>query len=100
MAIPGWQKTDSPFHPGERAIQSKLGVEDRMDTLGRRMIRDFLPEQHRQFYAQLPYILVGTVDADGNPWASILVGPPGCDQGDPQTGAGLKGGGCDRWMRQ
>ena len=77
MAIPGWQKKDSPFHPGERAIQSKLGVEDRMDTLGRRMIRDFLPEQHHQFYAQLPYVLVGTVDDDGNPWASILVGKPG-----------------------
>lgn len=77
MAIPGWQKEESPFHPGEQAIQEKLGGRDRMETLGRRMIRDFLPEQHRQFYAQLPYLLVGTVDADGNPWASILVGEPG-----------------------
>lgn len=77
MAIPGWQKEDSPFHPGEQAIQAKLGARDRMETMGRRMIRQFLPEQHRQFYAQLPHFLVGTVDAEGNPWASILVGEPG-----------------------
>lgn len=77
MAIPGWQKVESPFHPGEQAIQAKLGGRDRMETLGRRMIREFLPEQHRRFYAQLSYVLVGTVDAEGNPWASILVGQPG-----------------------
>lgn len=41
------------------------------------MIREFLPEQHRQFYAELSYFLVGTVEADGHPWASILVGEPG-----------------------
>ncbi|MEB3229419.1 MAG: pyridoxamine 5'-phosphate oxidase family protein [Leptolyngbyaceae bacterium] len=77
MAIPGWQKDESPFHPGEQAIQTRLGGRDRMETFGRRMIRDFLPEQHRQFYAQLSYFLVGTVDTAGNPWASILVGESG-----------------------
>ncbi|MBE9138170.1 pyridoxamine 5'-phosphate oxidase family protein [Nodosilinea sp. LEGE 07088] len=77
MAIPGWQRSESPFHPGERAIQAKMGRLERMDTLGRRMIRDFLPDQHRQFYAQLSYLLVGSVDGGGNPWASILVGAPG-----------------------
>jgi hypothetical protein len=46
MAIPGWQKAASPFHPGEQAIQEKLGGRDRMETVGRRMIRDFLPAQH------------------------------------------------------
>lgn len=77
MAIPDWQKGESPFHPGEQAVQAKLGVRDRMEAVGRKMIRQFLPEQHRQFYAQLPHFLVGTVDAEGNPWASILVGDPG-----------------------
>ncbi|WP_017300575.1 pyridoxamine 5'-phosphate oxidase family protein [Nodosilinea nodulosa] len=77
MAIPGWQRPESPFHAGERAIQGKLGGVERMDTLGRRMIRDFLPEQHQQFYAQLSYLMVGSVDGEGNPWASILVGEPG-----------------------
>jgi predicted pyridoxine 5'-phosphate oxidase superfamily flavin-nucleotide-binding protein len=48
-----------------------------MDRQGRRVIRDYLPEQFRQFFAQLPYLIIGTVDATGNPWASILVGNPG-----------------------
>lgn len=77
MAIPGWQQDDSPFHPGERAIQARLGHRERIEMMGRRMLRDFLPEQHRAFYAQLTYFLVGTVDADGHLWASILVGEPG-----------------------
>lgn len=77
MAISGWTRTESPFHPGELAIQVRLGVQEQIDKQGRQMIREFLPSQHRQFFAQLPYAIVGTVDAAGNPWASILVGNPG-----------------------
>jgi hypothetical protein len=77
MAIPGWTHPESPFHAGELAIQARLGLQTRMDKQGRRVIRDFLPDQHRQFFAQLPYVIVGTVDTLGHPWASILVGNPG-----------------------
>ncbi|MGK7910588.1 MAG: pyridoxamine 5'-phosphate oxidase family protein [Synechococcus sp.] len=77
MAIPGWQRTESPFHVGERTIQERFGALEQMDYQGRRMIREFLPEQHRQFYAQLSYFIAGTVDDAGNPWASILIGEPG-----------------------
>uniref|UniRef100_B8HSG6 Pyridoxamine 5'-phosphate oxidase-related FMN-binding n=1 Tax=Cyanothece sp. (strain PCC 7425 / ATCC 29141) TaxID=395961 RepID=B8HSG6_CYAP4 len=77
MANPGWTQSESPFHGGELAIQTRLGVQDRMDKQGRRVIREFLPLQHQQFYAQLPYVIVGTVDRAGYPWASILVGEPG-----------------------
>lgn len=77
MANPGWTHTESPFHEGERAIQARLGVQERMDKQGRRFIRDFMPEQHRQFFAQLPYVIAGTVDESGQPWASILAGSPG-----------------------
>jgi uncharacterized protein len=77
MANPSWSRTESPFHPGELAIQARIGAQDRMDKQGRRVIREYLPEQHRQFFAQLPYLIVGTVDASGNLWASILVGEPG-----------------------
>jgi uncharacterized protein len=76
-AIPGWTRTESPFHAGELAIQARLGVQAQIDQQGRRIIREFLPEQHRQFFAQLPYVIVGTVEETGNPWASILVGDPG-----------------------
>lgn len=77
MTTPGWSRSESPFHAGELSIQARLGVQDRMDKQGRRIIRDYLPDQHRQFFAQLLYVIVGTVDTAGNPWASILVGEPG-----------------------
>ncbi len=72
-----WSDEQSPFHAGELAIQTRLGVQERMDRQGRRIIRSYLPDQHREFFAQLSYILVGTVDGNGQPWASILVGEPG-----------------------
>lgn len=77
MANLGWPHEQSPFHAGELAIQTRLGVQSRMDRQGRRIIRDYLPEQHREFFAQLSYVLVGTVNGEGQPWASILVGEPG-----------------------
>jgi ferredoxin-NADP reductase/predicted pyridoxine 5'-phosphate oxidase superfamily flavin-nucleotide-binding protein len=66
-----------PFHRGEKAVQARLGVEERMLEVGRRVIRPYLPDQHREFYAQLPFVLVGSVDTLGRPWASVLVGEPG-----------------------
>ncbi|APB34779.1 FMN-binding pyridoxamine 5'-phosphate oxidase-like protein [Gloeomargarita lithophora Alchichica-D10] len=77
MAIPGWQRPESPFHAGEQAIHARLGTQDMVEQQGRRFIRESMPAQHQQFFAQLPYLLVGTVDWEGNPWASILVGQPG-----------------------
>lgn len=77
MANPGWTRTESPFHAGELTIQAQLGARERMDKQARRVVRDYLLEQHQQFFAQLAYVMVGTVDAEGRPWASILVGEPG-----------------------
>jgi predicted pyridoxine 5'-phosphate oxidase superfamily flavin-nucleotide-binding protein len=68
---------DSPFHSGEQAIQSRVGSRDRVEESGRRLIRHYMPDQHRQFFAQLPLFFVATVDAQGRPWASPLVGAPG-----------------------
>lgn len=67
----------SPWHAGEQILQQRVGVVERMEAFGRKVIRDHLPEQHRDFYRQLPFILLGSVDAAGNPWASILDGRPG-----------------------
>ncbi|WP_218081787.1 pyridoxamine 5'-phosphate oxidase family protein [Anthocerotibacter panamensis] len=72
----GWTHPESPFHAGEIAIQERLGVRDQIDKQARRIVRDYLPEQHRLFFAQLPFLLVGTV-VQGHPWASILVDKPG-----------------------
>lgn len=76
----------NPFHAGEQAVQARLGVQERMLGIGQRVIRDFMPEQHRDFYAQLPFVLVGSLDPQGRPWASVLAGPPGFMQ-SPQRRA-------------
>ena len=73
----GWTHDHSPFHRGEKEIQQRLGVRDLIEGVGRRVVRDYLPEQHRAFYAQLPFLVAGTVDYAGRPWASILAGRPG-----------------------
>jgi ferredoxin-NADP reductase/predicted pyridoxine 5'-phosphate oxidase superfamily flavin-nucleotide-binding protein len=67
----------SPFHPGEVAIQSSLGVAERMEQFGARVIRDFMPDQHRDFYEQLPFVVLGGVDAAGDAWATLIAGRPG-----------------------
>ncbi len=67
----------SPFHAGEVAIQRQLGVAERMAEFGSRVVRDHMPDQHRQFYAQLPFLVVATVDAAGDPWVGLLEGLPG-----------------------
>jgi len=78
--------SSSPFHRGEREIQERLDVRDRLEDVGRRLIRDHLPEQHREFYAQLPLLLVGSTDEAGRPWASVLFGRPGfATSRDPYT---------------
>ncbi len=68
---------NEPFHVGERALQERLGLAERMHGVGQRVIRPFMPEQHQQFFAALHFVLVGAVDTAGRPWASMLVGEPG-----------------------
>ncbi|MGH8848225.1 MAG: pyridoxamine 5'-phosphate oxidase family protein, partial [Polaromonas sp.] len=73
------------FHEGERAVQERVGVRERLEQLGPRVIRDFMPDQHREFFGQLPFVIAGTVDGSGQPWASVLAQPPGFIRSpDPQ----------------
>jgi predicted pyridoxine 5'-phosphate oxidase superfamily flavin-nucleotide-binding protein len=69
--------SEEPFHRGEILVQERVGVRDRMGVGGRHSIRSYMPEQHREFFAQLPFVVVGSVDDSGQPWASVLAGPPG-----------------------
>lgn len=67
----------SPFHAGEQALQTRAGVRERAERAGRRMIRDFMPDEHRELFEKLPYVVVGSLDARDRPWASMLAGRPG-----------------------
>ncbi|MFB3117474.1 MAG: pyridoxamine 5'-phosphate oxidase family protein, partial [Myxococcota bacterium] len=78
--------TMSPFHRSEREVQARLGVRDKIEEIGQRFIRDHLPDEHRAFYEGLPYLLIGSVDTSGRPWASVLVGRVGfVTSPDPHT---------------
>ncbi|MBA9067515.1 hypothetical protein FHR71_001245 [Methylobacterium sp. RAS18] len=67
----------SPWHRGEVAIQESVGVAGRMAELGPRVIRDHLTEQHRAFFPLLPFAVLGSVDGEGRPWATLREGEPG-----------------------
>lgn len=67
----------SPFHKGEQILQARAGKRETMEKIGRQVIRDYMPEKHRDFFAQLSFIVAGCVDDDGWPWASLIPGHAG-----------------------
>jgi predicted pyridoxine 5'-phosphate oxidase superfamily flavin-nucleotide-binding protein len=67
----------SPWHEGERRLQARAGVGERMASLGDRVLRDHMPDQHRSFFALLPYIVVARLDEEDWPRISLLTGVPG-----------------------
>jgi predicted pyridoxine 5'-phosphate oxidase superfamily flavin-nucleotide-binding protein len=74
------------WHEGERAAQARVGMAARMLEVGQRALRSFMTEQHRAFFAGLPFLVIGSVDAQGRPWASILFNRPGfATSTDPVT---------------
>ncbi len=65
------------FHEGEVSLHKSLGIDDRLADLGRHMIRDHMPDQHREFFTQLPWVHLAAVDGEGHPWATVRTGKPG-----------------------
>ncbi|MFO0626014.1 MAG: pyridoxamine 5'-phosphate oxidase family protein [Polyangiales bacterium] len=94
------------WHAGERRLQESAGTAARMAVIGPRVVRDHMPAQHQAFFAQLPFLVVGSVDARDDAWATLLAERPGFvrattptsleiharpDPGDP-AGDGLRPG--------
>jgi predicted pyridoxine 5'-phosphate oxidase superfamily flavin-nucleotide-binding protein len=70
----------APFNSEELAAQVLSGGGPRGNG-----IHDHVPEQHRAFFAQQPYLFVGAIDADGAPLATLLTGQPGFAQAQGPT---------------
>ncbi|EAS50403.1 putative Ferredoxin, Oxidoreductase [Aurantimonas manganoxydans SI85-9A1] len=70
---------DSPtFHAGELEAQRRAGVGDvAAAAAAAGFIRDRMPEQHRAFFASLPFLVIASGDETGQPWVSIMEGPEG-----------------------
>ena len=65
---------NTPFHSGELEAQARAGVGDVANWAGG-FIRDYLPEQHRQFHTSQPFLVVAGGDTEGRTWITIVDGP-------------------------
>ncbi len=57
-----------------------------IEPWARKVVRSYLPEEHRDFYGQLPFLVLAARDERGRPWATLVAGLPGfADSPDPGT---------------
>ncbi len=69
--------TPPVFHAGETTLHKSLGIDSRLSELGKHFIRGYMPDQHREFFAQLPWVHMAAIDSNGHPWATVRAGAPG-----------------------
>lgn len=65
------------WHEGERQLQTMAGTRERMEQRGHVVIRDHMPDQHRQFFTERNQMFLSTLDGSGQPWATIIEGEIG-----------------------
>jgi len=68
--------TQSPYHDSEVDVQERSGRRHFADALASRIFADLTPEASDLFTA-VPFVILGSLDELGRPWASILSGPEG-----------------------
>ena len=66
----------SPFHEGEQRVQAQLGVRD-IEAWARKVVRSYLPDEHRAFHTAQPFLVAAARDEQGRPWATLLTGREG-----------------------
>ena len=72
-------------HEGERQVQLRVGVHERSAPVMESVFRAAMPAQHIELFEKLPTLLVGGLDAQRRPWATVLAGWPGfMHSPDPQ----------------
>jgi len=77
--------TENPYHEGELRVQERLGVAETARRLGR-AIADEIPAGAVPFIGRQRMMIVGSIDREGWPWASMLLGEPGFVKApDPAT---------------
>lgn len=64
------------YHPGELAVQRRLGQSDIAARLSR-MVRDEIPDAAAEFLADQPMVVLATADDAGRIWTGLVTGPPG-----------------------
>lgn len=64
------------FHPGEQAVQRRVGTQAAADRVGR-MVEATIPPAAREFLSQQTLVIVGANGLASTVWASLLTGPAG-----------------------
>ncbi|TEW52655.1 pyridoxamine 5'-phosphate oxidase family protein [Psychromonas algicola] len=73
------------WHEGELTIQKRVGTAERMAQIGPKFIREFMPEQHREYFQNLCMLFIGFTDHYSQPRASVLFGDPGFIESPTET---------------
>ena len=74
----------NPFHAGELKAQTRAGAGD-VAQWASGFIRDYLPEQHRDFHTAMPFLVIAGADGKGRTWTTLIEGPKGFIQSpDPK----------------
>jgi ferredoxin-NADP reductase/predicted pyridoxine 5'-phosphate oxidase superfamily flavin-nucleotide-binding protein len=71
------QQTHRIFHDGERAVQARAEVSGEWLKQSESFVRSEMPQQHRDFFENLPMLFLGLLDSTGRPWCVPAFGPPG-----------------------
>lgn len=67
---------ETPYHAGERRVQARLGETEAAARNGR-IVGERIPEGALGFVAQQNLVILASLDDEGRPWASALIGPRG-----------------------
>lgn len=67
--MPPNKDDQSQFHSSEIMVQKRLGVYKDVAKISKGLIRKAMPQQHRDFFSELPFVIFGFVDTQGRPWA-------------------------------
>jgi predicted pyridoxine 5'-phosphate oxidase superfamily flavin-nucleotide-binding protein len=79
------QTKPSQFHSAEIAVQERLGITEVVARYSKGFIRAEMPEQHRKFFSELPFAVLGITDHKGYPWPIPMFGQVGFIQSPNDT---------------
>ncbi len=66
----------SPFHAGEIEVQTRLGLREDAERVGR-IVASTIPKAARRLLSHQRLAVAASLDEARRPWASLLSGPPG-----------------------
>lgn len=76
-------KIETPYHTGEIQVQERVGVLQEGEQ-NARVIQDSIIKGALRFIGQLPMAVFGSLDQEGNVWASVFLGKPGFMQAEDE----------------